>query len=179
MTKSIVLCLLLTVFILGCRPEERAGVTPTSTTNNQVSTSTPSDQPAPAGAAVPTGKQELVLTLVLPPSSEKLATSAFSGHGANCPQSAISALLGVEIASPHGLVLGRISPDGLAAKAGLKPGDSIVKCDGVQVTCPQTFLPYMGRREQPREVKLTVLRAAEGDKTPAAPSTAQGQQAAK
>ncbi len=175
MSKSIALCLLLTVFILGCKPEERTAVTPAPTADSQATSPAQTNQPAPAGAALPSGKQELVLTLVLPPSSEKLATTAFSGHGSNCPQSTISALLGAEITSPHGLVLGRIAPEGLAAKAGLKPGDSIVKCDGVAVTCPQTFLPYMGRREQPREVKLTVLRAVQSDKT----STSSAQQPAK
>jgi len=176
MTKSLLLCLLLMAFILGCRPEEQAGTTQTPALSTQANSPAPSAQPAPAGPALPMGKQELVLTVILPPSGEKLAPSAVSGHGPNCPQSAISALLGAEIVSPHGMVLGRVFPDGLAAKAGLKPGDSIVKCDGVEVTCPRTFLPYMERRDTPREVKLTVLRAGEEAKTPTAPSPSRSDQ---
>ncbi len=138
----------------GCRQSQQAA-------------SGPQPQASPAGtaaahrprAAAPTGeREEVVLTAVLPPSGEKLKTSAVSGHGQNCPQGEVSALLGVEISSPHGLIIGKVLPEGIGAKAGLKPGDSIIKIDGKEITCPSTFVPYLGRSDKPKEVKLTVLR---------------------
>jgi len=103
--------------------------------------------------------EEVVLTLTLPPANEKLATEAVSGHGSDCPQSRLSALLGVGIASPHGVVIGQVLPEGLGAKAGIKPGDSIVEADGARVTCPSSLMPRLTRTDKLREVKLTVIRA--------------------
>jgi S1-C subfamily serine protease len=57
------------------------------------------------------------------------------------------------------MLIGRVLPEGLGAKAGIKPGDSIVKADGIAVSCPQVFVPHLRRTDQPREVKLTVIRA--------------------
>jgi S1-C subfamily serine protease len=100
-----------------------------------------------------------VLTLTLPAKGEKLAAEALSGHGASCPTTAVSGLLGVQITSPHGVVIGKVLPDGLGAKAGLKRGDSIIKVEGGAVTCPRSLVPFLSRTDKPREVKLTVIRA--------------------
>jgi len=147
--------------VLGCREGPQPGAT--TQANAPVATPKPAVPAARPAAAAPVepspGQEQLVVTVTLPPRGEKLATEALSGHGASCPQSAVSGLLGVEIASPHGVVIGKVLPDGLGAKAGLKPGDSILKVNGEAITCPRTFLPYLQRSDKPVEVKLTVIRA--------------------
>jgi len=147
--------------VLGCREGPQPGATtqanaPAATSQPAVPAARPA---APAPVKPSAGQEEVVLTLTLPPKGEKLATEALSGHSASCPQTAVSGLLGVAITSPHGVVIGKVLPDGLGAKAGLKPGDSIIKVEGEAVTCPRAFVPFLSRTDKPREVKLTVIRA--------------------
>jgi C-terminal processing protease CtpA/Prc len=150
----------LALFTAGC--EEQNGTT--TTTAQQPAAQQPAAAPTqakPASAEEPTipSNMELVtVTVTLPPASEKLATEALSGHGDSCPQSRVSSLLGVEITSPHGVVIGKVRPEGLAAKAGIKTGDSIVMANGSEVTCPQTFEPFLKRGDKPTDVKLTIAR---------------------
>ena len=99
----------------------------------------------------------VVLTLVLPAEGEPLTASS-SGHGPGCPQSQVSALLGIMIAKPHGILVARVTPGAPAAEAGIVRGDSIVECDGEPVTCPSKLLPLLERGEDRRPVTLTVLR---------------------
>jgi len=146
--------------VLGCREGPQPGATtqanaPAATSQPAVPAARPA---APAPVKPSAGQEEVVLTLTLPPKGEKLATEALSGHSASCPQTAVSGLLGVAITSPHGVVIGKVLPDGLGAKAGLKPGDSIIKVEGEAITCPRTLLPYLQRSDKPVDVKLTVLR---------------------
>jgi len=95
------------------------------------------------------------------------------GHGAGCPQTEVGNLLALSLRQPHGCIVGSVSGKGPAGKAGIKPGDSIVEADGNLVTCPSTFVPYLGLTEKPRKVKLTLLRPkaalgrAEGKPAPA------------
>lgn len=118
------------------------------------------DPRAAALARVPgpgSDADRVVLTLVLPAQGEPLTASS-SGHGPGCPQSQVSALLGIMIAKPHGILVARVTPGAPAAEAGIVRGDSIVECDGEPVTCPSKLLPLLERGEERRPVKLTVLR---------------------
>lgn len=153
--------------VLGCRESPRTGAATQATAPAAAPRAPAARQGAQAPARTPANQEEIVVTLALPPQGEKLATEAVSGHGANCPQSAVSGLLGVEISSPHGVVIGKVLPDGLAAKAGIKPGDSITKVNGQAITCPMTFMPYLRRSDKPTEVKLTILRPKAAATSPA------------
>jgi len=144
--------------VAGCREGAQTG----AATQANAPAAAPQAPPPMSAASQPAkpsaGQEEIVVTVTLPPRGERLATEAVSGHGASCPQSAVSGLLGVEITSPHGVVIGRVLPDGLAAKAGIRPGDSITKVNGEAITCPRTFLPYIQRSDKPVDVKLTIVR---------------------
>jgi len=156
---AILLVVLAAVALLvGCRETTQTGGATQATAPSapqQAAAPRPAGQ-APVRSAAQ--QEEIVVTVTLPAQGEKLATEAVSGHGANCPQSAVSGLLGVEITSPHGVVIGKVLPGGLAAKAGIKPGDSIVKVNGEAITCPMTFMPYLRRSDKPVDVKLTLIR---------------------
>lgn len=175
LTRLVTLFVVLTglAMLLGCRESAQTTTTSTTTQANAPAPApqAPAIRPAPAHAMPSAEQEEIVVKVTLPPAGEKLATEAVSGHGRSCPQSAVSALLGVEITSPHGVVIGKVLPDGLAAKAGLKPGDSITKVNGEAITCPRTFLPYLQRANKPVDVKLTVLRRkGDAQQTPQTPS---------
>jgi S1-C subfamily serine protease len=114
--------------------------------------------PALARVAGPgSDADRVVLTVVLPAEGEPL-TASRGGHGPGCPTTVVSALLGIMIASPHGIVVARATPGGPAAEAGIAQGDSIIECDGKPVSCPASLLPLLERGEERRPVKLTVLR---------------------
>lgn len=118
------------------------------------------DARAAALAQVPgpgSDADRVVLTVELPAEGEPLFPSG-GGHGPGCPQTQVSALLGIMIANPHGILVARVTPGGPAAEAGIVRGDSIVECDGEPVTCPSKLLPLLERGEERRPVKLTVLR---------------------
>jgi hypothetical protein len=144
----------LAIFTAGC--EEQQGTT-TRTAQRPAAVTAPA-KPVAEKPEVPAGKELITLTLTLPPASEKVATTALSGHGDSCPQSRVSGLLGVEITSPHGVLIGKVLPEGLAAKADLKSGDSIIMANDSKVTCPRTFEPFLKRGDKPVEVKLTIVR---------------------
>jgi S1-C subfamily serine protease len=145
--------------VSGCREGEQPGAAtqPTAPSATAKPAARATGPAAPAPVKPSAGQEEIVLTLTLPPANEEITTKAVSGHGA-CPLTTVSALLGVQVTRPHGMVIGRVLPEGLGAKAGIKPGDSIVKADGVAVSCPQAFVPYLQRTDQPRAVQLTILR---------------------
>lgn len=102
-----------------------------------------------------------------------------AGHGAGCPQTQVGAMLGIQIAQPHGCIVGGVHPGGLADRAGIEVGDSIVACSGVTVTCPSTLLPELERARAVGKAELTVVRQSEGKKAPgkgqpAGPAAGQG-----
>jgi S1-C subfamily serine protease len=99
----------------------------------------------------------LVLTVELRAKGEPLSPGG-GGHGPGCPQTQVSALLGIVIADPHGILIARAVPGSPAAEAGIMTGDSIVECDGVPVTCPSKLLPMLERGDERRQLELTVLR---------------------
>ncbi len=125
----------------------------------------PAAKAAPAEAA----SQRLVVTVQLPAKGEGGAARPMGrgagGHGAGCFQSQTGELLGVTISRPHGCVIGSVLPAGPAGKAGIKPGDSIIACDGKEVTCPRMLVMGLGQRPGPREVKLTIVRRDGGPAT--------------
>ncbi len=94
----------------------------------------------------------------LPAQGEPLTRVPGSGHGPRCPTTQVSSLLGIAVARPHGIVIQSVVADGPAAKAGIRRGDGIVKCDGKAVSCPATLLPHLDRGEKRRPVELTLKR---------------------
>lgn len=119
----------------------------------------PAAAPASKAARPPSGPtEEIVLTLLLPAQDEPLSEVAGS-HGPDCPQTQVCALFGIEIAAPHGIRVGKVLAGSPAEAAGIVPGDSIVKCDGDEVTCPSTLVPYLEQRKERKPVELTVQRA--------------------
>ncbi len=75
-----------------------------------------------------------------------------------CFVSALSALFGVDFSNPHGCIIGKLTPGGLAEKIGLRVGDSIVECNGGEITCPRTFVPLLSTPKEPGKVELIVHR---------------------
>jgi predicted metalloprotease with PDZ domain len=110
--------------------------------------------------AAPLGELETV-TL-----TAKLPTQPSAGHpgpgsgggGGGCPKGALQALLGIELANPEGIVIAEVKPNGVGAKAGLEPGDSIVGCNGSDVTCPSSLEPHLYEGEKPGETVFVVER---------------------
>jgi len=88
----------------------------------------------------------------------RIPAEAVGSDGTGCPKSAVSAILGAVIASPHGCLLGRVRPGGPADAAGLKAGDGIIACQGESVACPSSLLPHLLPAGQDRDVELTVRR---------------------
>ena len=78
----------------------------------------------------------LALTAQLPPDVMEKAKGP-----AGCPSSFLMALFGFEWREVHGCVVGKINPGGLAESVGLKTGDSFVKCNGKDISCPSSFEP--------------------------------------
>ena len=93
--------------------------------------------------------ERVVLTVELPAKGEPLRGGG-PGHGPGCPQTEVSALLGIVIANPHGILIARAVPGGPAAEGGIMAGDSIVECDGQAVTCPSKLLPLYPSRLRPQ-----------------------------
>jgi len=91
-------------FTTGCEEQPQGANT---TTAQQAAAQQTAASPTAALPQLPAGKELVTLTLTLPPASEKSATEALSGHGDSCPQSRVSGLLGVEITSPHGVMIGK------------------------------------------------------------------------
>jgi C-terminal processing protease CtpA/Prc len=90
---------------------------------------------------------------------EMRLSAARSGQvGAGCPMNAVSLILDISFASPHGCLVGEVHPGGPAAKAGIKPGDSIVAADGSVVSCPSKLLPRVQQGSKPAQVVLTIKR---------------------
>ena len=120
-----------------------------------------SQERAAASSGAPTSGdmsfEEVVVVCELPAADEPLSDVP-GGHGKNCPTTKVSALLGVHIASPHGIKIESVIEGGPAERAGLLPEDGITKCDGKAVTCPRTLLPHLRRAEERRPVELTVKR---------------------
>jgi hypothetical protein len=114
----------------------------------------------PEEAAEPDNADHITVSVELPARGEPLVWSG-RGHGPGCPTTQVSAVLGIVIGKPHGVVVSKVIDDGPAAKAGILLGDGIVKADGAAVTCPSNLLPHLGRAEERRSVELTVRRPVE------------------
>jgi Do/DeqQ family serine protease len=62
---------------------------------------------------------------------------------------------------PHGALITEVAADSPAARAGLKPGDAIVKIDGVDVDAPQGFDFRFATKELGTKTTLTYVRAGQ------------------
>ncbi len=184
--RNAVLALMLglAVGLVGCKDAaERAAAPPTTTaTATDVEEQA---QPSPAGhqaGAKETPEfEELVITVEIPGCTpEEWAASKDKSHGGRgCPMKDSSAILGVTISSPHGIVISEVVPGSPADKAGLKKGDSIVACNGNPTSCPSVLRPMITPTRTTRVVKLTVRRqkAAETAAEPEGKTSAQSESA--
>ena len=107
---------------------------------------------APASDTAALGYEVLTIAADLPQELVDVANRQ------GCPLSALSALFGVDFSNPHGCIIGTLTPGGLAEKIGLMVGDSIVQCNGGEITCPRTFVPLLSTPKEPGKVELTVHR---------------------
>jgi serine protease Do len=62
---------------------------------------------------------------------------------------------------PHGALVAEVAPDSPAAKAGLKPGDAIIKIDGVDVDAPQGFDFRFATKDVGTQTDLTYVRSGQ------------------
>jgi hypothetical protein len=75
-----------------------------------------------------------------------------------CPKMQVQNILKIIFAIPGGCVVGSVTPDGPADKAGLKPGDSIVACNEFSVVCPKTLVEHIEPLTDVRVVKFIIER---------------------
>lgn len=120
------------------------------------------DRAASRASASDGAFEEIVVVCELPALGEPLP-DAPEAHGPNCPTTQVSSLLGIGIATPHGIEIESVAEGGPAARGGILPGDGITACDGQPVDCPKTLLPHLGQGEERRPVELTVKRATRPD----------------
>ena len=70
----------------------------------------------------------------------------------------VQSLLGITLARGRGCGVAEVSPDGPADKAGIKPGDIIIECQGSPVASPMSLLLAWDYLDRPPEVQLVLLR---------------------
>jgi S1-C subfamily serine protease len=145
------------MFAAGCRSTvEKQGEAPPPAPVVQQPPPTPAAPSAPAPVQTGQGYDVLKIT------AELSAGMLESANRQGCPSSALSALFGVQFSQMHGCVIGSITAGGLAEKVGLKPGDSIVGCNGGEATCPRTLVPLLSASKEPGKIELIVHRPKAG-----------------
>jgi S1-C subfamily serine protease len=157
--KALLGLVVIAVFAVGCKStvEKQGEVAapapaPVAAPAPAAPAPTPAAPAATALAPAAPGYEILRITADLP---QELVEAA---NRQGCPMSAVSALFGAEISQPHGVVIGKLTPGGVAEKIGLRAGDSIVQCNGGEVTCPRTFVPLLAAPKDPGKVELIVHR---------------------
>jgi len=108
--------------------------------------------PRAAGRVDPASHDTVVVTLEIPAAAD---VPRGATHGGNCPKDRLCNILGITLASTHGLMVGSVVPDGPADRAGIKVGDMLAG----RSMCPASVLPRFLPRAEPREMELTVRRA--------------------
>ncbi len=88
----------------------------------------------------------------------KMQKASHDSRDSACPVTHLRELLGVEFSDTSRCLLGAVRADGPAGRCGLRPGDSIVGCNGRAVTCPSALDPLLLTSSQPK-IKLLVSRA--------------------
>jgi len=171
MIRSILLLVVIAVALgaAGCKPAPE-GTTPAAPTTAPAPTPAPPPSPAVQQPATGAGFEEIVVTVEIPVeplAEEEPAQPAGSHGGSRCPMSESGTILGIVIGVPHGIIVSKVLPDGPAAKAGIKVGDSIVACNGVKVSCPSALRPMLDNNGSPLTVKLTIHRAKKAAASPA------------
>lgn len=88
------------------------------------------------------------------------------GHGPGCPTTQVGQALSADVLAGHGTLakggtgaqLNTVYPDGPGAKAGLKSGDIVAKCNDQETTCPQGLLKVLSAADPQKPVKLDIER---------------------
>ncbi|MBN1460529.1 MAG: hypothetical protein JXA57_13430, partial [Armatimonadetes bacterium] len=170
------------VALLGCYVATHIWLMPGSSAGSapQAVRATTPARPGQAQIAVKPlaeGYEDLVVTVTVPAESDPLA-EATSGHGPACPQTKVSAILGMRIESPHGIICGIPKPAGPAGTAGIRRGDSIIMAAGEVVTCPVSLLPHIKPGPERRDIELTVRRSQTSSESAAASESVESEPAA-
>ncbi len=127
---------------------------------------------AAAVATPDPGEYETVaVTIEIPAAAD---VSSGGSHRGPCPQDRLCNILRVRLDRPHGLVVGRVVPDGPAGKAGIMPGDRL----GDSSACPSTVLSMFQPGAEPRQMELTIRRPVDGAEGPGEPEDTQAEDAA-
>jgi len=102
----------------------------------------------------------LALLALLPGLSLGLAIPAGAAEPRPTGKALLGALVGptAKDAAHAGAVVREVTPDGPAAKAGLKNGDIVIKADDKEVADPQTLVGLIQGHKPGDKVKLQVLR---------------------
>lgn len=132
----------------------------------------PSEERAAAVATPDPGEYETVAVTIEIPAVADVPTGG--SHRGPCPQDRLCNILRVRLDRPHGLVVGRVVPDGPAGKAGIMPGDRL----GDSSACPSTVLSMFRPGAEPRQIELTIRRPVEGAEVGVEPEDAQAEDAA-
>ena len=106
--------------------------------------------------AVASNTAQFVLSEIIRHGHVRRAYIGVSGQTAPIPRRH-AVLAGVE--NKMGALLGQIEPDGPAARAGLLPGDVVIKLDGVGVNGVDDLIRVLDRDRIDRTLEMDVLRA--------------------
>jgi S1-C subfamily serine protease len=106
--------------------------------------------------AVASNTAQFVLSEIIRHGHVRRAYIGVSGQTAPIPRRH-AVLAGVE--NKMGALLGQIEPDGPAARAGLLPGDVVIKLDGVGVNGVDDLIRALDRDRIDRTLEMDVLRA--------------------
>jgi len=110
--------------------------------------------------------EEVVVTVEIPARDKTRPMPRGGPDGEGCPAHRVPRILGITFGGGGGgLGVGTVVPEGPAAKAGMKPGDLIAKCEGEPIDCPRTLARHLRQSSKPRQVEMTLRRpkAEEGD----------------
>jgi len=155
--KSLLGLVVIAVFAVGCKStvEKQGEVAAPAPALVAAPTPAAPAPPAPAVSAPARAAQGYDILKITADLPQELVDAA---NRQGCFVSAVSTLFGAEISQPHGVIIGKLTPGGVAEKIGLKVGDSIVECNGGEVTCPRTFVPLLATPKEPGKVELIVHR---------------------
>lgn len=114
-----------------------------------------------ASPAPPTAYEEVTVKVQIPVRDKNALRPRGGPDGQGCPAKRVPMILGISFGRGGPLAVGQVDPKGPAAKAGMRPGDLIAKCEGEPIDCPRTLALYLRPHKTPTEVELTLRRPKE------------------